>query len=104
MPDEAPLDCSVDNPVTYRRAFNRPTGLAPEDRVWLSIEHFSANSIQVLLNGTPVYQTDTGNSLRLDLTPFLEPTNQLSVQLNASAASLAALDGPVSLQIESRVQ
>lgn len=100
VPDDSPLACGGGT-VTYRRAFNRPTGLATHDRIWLSIEHFSGDSIRVLLNDTPIDQDVTGDSILVDLTSYLEPTNQLSVQLEGSADVTAALDGAVSLQIES---
>jgi hypothetical protein len=93
--------------LTYRRAFNRPTGLESGDKVWLSIESYAARSICVSLNDQSVYQTDTAQSIRIDLTARLESSNQLEIQLAGKALGEsvrveAGLDGEVSLQIEPR--
>lgn len=97
--------------LIYRRAFNRPTGLEIGDKVWLSIESYSAGSICVLLNKQSVFQADTAQPVRVDLASRLEPSNQLEIQLAGSVMTEAVmteavmteagLDGEVSLQIES---
>ena len=90
-----------DSFVTYRRAFNRPSGLEPNDRVWLSIAKYTDCSIRVLLNDVSIFQGDTPQPLRIDITPHLGNTNQLVIQRTAEHQLNAVLDGEVTLQIES---
>ena len=90
-----------DSFVTYRRAFNRPSGLGPDDRVWLAIARFGDCSIRVLLNDTSIFHGDAPQPLRIDVTRHLDHTNQLTIQLTAESPLNAVLDGEVTLQIES---
>jgi hypothetical protein len=107
VPDLSQLELREGSKLTYRRAFNRPTGLEIGDKVWLSIDSYSGGSIVVLLNDQSVFQSDTHEPIRIDLTTGLEAANRLEIQLAGSVAEdaqviSARLDGDVSLQIESR--
>ena len=107
VPDVGRVPLREGSILIYRRTFNRPTGLEIGDKVWLSIESYSAGSIRVLLNEQSVFQADTAQPVRVDLASRLEPSNQLEIQLAGSSVMTeavmteAGLDGEVSLQIES---
>lgn len=98
VPDDAPIDAAR---VTYRRTFNRPTGLTTEDRVWLSIRRFTARSARVVLNERPIHQTRSHEPIRLEITTNLLAGNRLQIHLDADDDRPPALDGAVSLEIES---
>ncbi|QDV88085.1 hypothetical protein [Planctomycetes bacterium TBK1r] len=101
VPDTTPLAVTGGDRVTYRRVFNRPTGLTPTDVVWLSIPQYAADSIEVRINDTLIVRSTTGDPIRVDITAQLQTSNQLAVTLKPSGSSPAALDGQVTLQIES---
>ncbi|MCA9137598.1 MAG: hypothetical protein KDB00_12590 [Planctomycetales bacterium] len=101
MPDDLSRDVCDCRQVTYRRTFNRPTGLGTGDRVWLLIDQFSGDSIKVMINDIQIHAAEGTHLARVELTSHLEPTNRLVVGLSGSPASPAVLSGAVSLQIES---
>ena len=101
VPDTAPPAVTGGDRVTYRRVFNRPTGLTPTDLVWLSIPRYAADSIEVRINDTPIGRSTAGEPIRVDITADLQASNQLAITLNPSESSPAALDGLVTLEIES---
>ena len=107
VPDPGHLELREGSRLIYRRAFNRPTGLEIGDKVWLSIDSYSGRSIRVLLNDQSVFQSDTREPIRIDLTTDLEAANRLEIRLAGSMEEdtqtiSAGLDGEVSLQIEPR--
>lgn len=101
VPDTAPVAVTGGGQVTYRRVFNRPTGLTPTELVWLSIPHYAADSIEVRINDTLIGRSTAGDPIRVDITADLQTSNQLAVTLKPSVSGPAALDGLVTLQIES---
>ncbi|MCS7470463.1 hypothetical protein NZK35_27750 [Stieleria sp. ICT_E10.1] len=101
VPDTLPPAAGGGAVVTYRRAFNRPTGLTPNDSVCLSIAHFTADSIEIRINDTLIYQSDRTEPIRLDMTAALRPSNQLAITLTAGECPTTVLDGAVTLEIES---
>jgi hypothetical protein len=101
VPDLQPAIPRPIGSASYRRSFNLPTGLAAGDTVWLAVEGFSADSICVLLNDKKVFQTAATGPMRVDITPYLESTNQLLIRLRAVGESPVTLSGAVTLQIES---
>lgn len=66
--------------VEYARAFHRPTGLAPEQRVELVIDDVDAWAV-VSLNEVELGRASdaTPRPLRFDVTHGLQPRNQLTV-------------------------
>lgn len=99
VPDDRPVPVSAGRRVTYRRSFNRPTGLAADDRVWLAIDPCAASAIEILINGISIHQSAADQPIRVDITRHLEPANQLVLQLAGDPAGQAHLAGPVHLQI-----
>lgn len=83
--------------VAYKRIFNRPTGLQPNTKIWLSIDSYAGNSICVLLNDTKIHQTELADPVRIEITPYMKLSNQLVIQLHGANA---CLDGAVTLEIQ----
>lgn len=86
--------------LTYRRVFNRPTGLQSGDKLWLAIESFRARQIGVLLNDKSIFLSDVADPIRIEITSHLKHSNQLVIQLLGSDACLS---GAVTLQIETEM-
>ncbi|QEG02500.1 hypothetical protein Mal15_66210 [Stieleria maiorica] len=109
MPDTAPATAPEGSVISYRRVFNRPTGLTPADVVWLSLPHHTAESIEIRINDALVHQSvhqsvqqsKTTAPIRIDITARLQPANQLVITLTTGRTFPATLDAPVTLEIES---
>ncbi|KAA5544557.1 hypothetical protein FYK55_09565 [Roseiconus nitratireducens] len=94
--------------VTYQRRFNRPTGLAPDDRVLLRIEAWKAATIRVILNDAPLFTRDVSHTadsvdagVTLDISNTMQSSNSLAIELGGTDVGPPALIGAVSLQIDS---
>ncbi|WP_182868977.1 hypothetical protein [Stieleria mannarensis] len=105
VPDTQPPTTTDGSVISYRRAFNRPTGLTPADVVWLSLPHHTAESIEIRINDALVHQSvhpsKATGPIRIDITASLQSANQLVITLTTGRTSPAALDAPVTLEIES---
>lgn len=101
--DSGATDSGIDNdsPVTYQRSFNCPTGLQPGDSVWLLIEGAGASQATVTLNESTCYEGPATSILRIELTPHLQSSNQVTIRLESATHSRITIGGGVSLQIES---
>jgi hypothetical protein len=64
----------------YRRFFNQPTGLGPEDVVQLVIEPLPADAV-VSLNGRPL---PTDNAL-WNIAAQLQPRNEITIEVAGKA-------------------
>jgi hypothetical protein len=65
--------------VVWRRAFHRPSGLGPGDRVWLAMENCPAAGL-VELNGQTLGSVVAATGLqRFDVTAGLLGRNELSI-------------------------
>lgn len=106
VPDDSSVTVDAGTVVQYQRSFNRPTGLGPDDTIWILIESYRAQSIEVRLNDHPLDQTEhtADGSVRVNVTNHLAPSNRLELQLTADAIQPGLLDGLVSLQIDSASQ
>ena len=100
VPDQTPLSAQPGTTLTYRRAFNRPTGLSPSDKVWLSVVQKAASSIQIVFNESIVFESETSNPIRVNISDQLQPSNQIAIRLTSCGESPALLDGQVALEIE----
>lgn len=93
LPDASLCDC-VAPWVTYLRHFNRPTGIGPNDRVWIDCGLF-ASAMRGVLNGRDINLPPSGE--RLEVTELLRPHNELRVVIpresfaRASTAEVAEL-------------
>ncbi len=76
------------------RSFGRPTGIGPEDRIWLVIERAAA--CVVALNGRVLAAASAGDGpWRHDVTTALQERNELQLTFNAARADAAAGRGPL---------
>lgn len=82
-----PWHCEpLERSVRFRRAFNRPTGLAPRQAVWLVLERISAQG-HASLNGRSLGTIPPGGqAVRFDVAALLAERNELVVEV-------VALDG-----------
>lgn len=96
LPDTALRDCAAPR-VTYCRQFNRPSGIGPEDRIWIDCDLF-ASATRVLLNGQEIPSPEPGQ--RLEITDLLRPHNELRVVVAAESFAKASLAAVAELTIE----
>jgi hypothetical protein len=67
--------------LTLRRSFNRPTGLHPDDHIWLTVEGLARIS-QVRFNDRPVDLAPGGSGvLRCDIHAWLAPRNEVVIDV-----------------------
>ncbi len=85
--------------ATYKRNFNRPTGLTGQDRVSITISDWEGKLEQIAINDN-VIEHDDKRPLRAEITPHLELHNVLAITLAGGTDSPARLSGEVTLQIE----
>ena len=96
--------------VRYRRGFNRPTGLAAHERVFLVVDRVGAPA-RVALNGEVLGEVRGAASARFEITQRLQPHNELTFEVTGSADTAAPPAGQpggpigeVRLEIESASQ
>lgn len=65
----------------FRRHFNRPTGLASGERVWLVID--DAGATRVALNGAELAAVPLPCPARFEITALLRPRNELLIAIAA---------------------
>ncbi len=69
----------------YRRRFNLPTNLEPDERVWLVVEAVD-HQARLDLNGRPLAEMSTGaKAQRHDITPLLRLHNVLEIEVTLPA-------------------
>lgn len=70
--------------VRFTRRFQCPTNLEPHERVYIALDGVSQSGT-VTINGTPVGSfQDARPGTRFDVTPLLEPTNQLQIDVECT--------------------
>jgi hypothetical protein len=84
--------------TSYRRNFNRPSGLDPATKVLLRIESWRGDLKLVSINeqSLPIAEPP----LVIEITEWLTAHNQLCIQIVDTNATLALLDGEVTLAID----
>jgi hypothetical protein len=71
--------------ISWQRAFHRPTGLGPEDRVWIVLDGIAGPGT-VSLNDRPLGRlSGEVSDYRLDATGFLLPRNELAITLERAS-------------------
>ena len=97
--------------VEYRRSFNRPTGLEPDQRVWLVVEQVDFHG-DVFLNDQPIGSLTFGENpdrpFRVEVGESLKLSNVLRIEIQVSADSdrthrvglAGGLVGSVRIEIE----
>lgn len=86
----------------FERVFHRPTNLDSDEAVWLVLTEVRGAG-QVTVNGHQLGEWTTAtDSPRFDLTPHLQPTNRLQIDLEIAVtpdSPPAGLHHPVVLEI-----
>ena len=100
-PGVAPLNRESPTAVetaTYRRRFNRPTGLLPTTKVWLNISEFAGRLERLSVN----HQEFLGlqSPVELEVHAALVDHNELLITLSATDETQPRLSGDVWLAIE----
>lgn len=86
--------------IEWRRRFNCPSGLAPEQRIWVVVENRS-RSIAVYLNGRHLGQTPAGaEAVRFEVTGLLDLHNEITLMATDTPSPVpSSLPAEVSLEI-----
>lgn len=96
LPDPTLRDC-VAPWVTYCRRFNRPTGIGPQNKIWIDCGLF-VSATRVMFNGHDVSAPAPGQ--RLEITDLLRPHNELRIVIPAESFATASLAAAAELTIE----
>ncbi len=90
----------------WRRRFGCPTGLAPQQRIWIVVEGIGGPG-EVVLNGGVLGRLSAQGSeqlSRFDVSDVLRERNELAIRLDYTpsgpGARAASLPGEVRLEIE----
>ena len=86
--------------ATYRRRFNRPTGLQPSTRVWLNIRDFAGRLEFLSVNQRQFQALDA--PVELDIHDALSDHNELVITLSATDGAQPSLSGDVWLAIDDK--
>jgi hypothetical protein len=86
---------SADGRTRHARKFGRPRTLAPNERIWLVFEALPTGT-DVSLNGEPIGTAEAGPTLTVDITPLLQPRNEVVLRLPGECQL-----GEVALEIRS---
>ncbi len=98
LPDFSP---SRADQVVYQRSFNRPTGLVPEQCLWLFIQEWMGLLVSLTVNGRAMDIGSTEFSCQVEISRCLELHNVIELRLAAVGDVQPRLVGPVELRIES---
>jgi hypothetical protein len=79
------LPGTVPGRATYRRRFNRPTGLDTWERVSLEVDR-AIFSGEISLNGTNLGHFEAGQFFQADITRLLQAANELNVDVDHQTA------------------
>lgn len=96
LPDASLRDC-VAPWVTFLRHFNRPTGIGPNDRVWIDCGLF-ASATRGVLNGRDFILPPSGE--RLEVTDLLRPHNELRVVIPRESFARASTAATAEMTID----
>ncbi|QDT02613.1 hypothetical protein K227x_09910 [Rubripirellula lacrimiformis] len=87
--------------VDYERRFNSPTGLDATVRVYLRIDGWEGELVDVHLNDRSLVSDVDSLQLRIDITDWVLSANRLVIRLNANdQITDPRLSGEVTLAIE----
>ncbi len=79
----------------WRRHFNRPTGLDPQQRVWIVMKRIAGRG-HAAVNGCPLghFGDEPGVPCRFDVTDLLRLHNQLELTVEGALAEGAPASAP----------
>ena len=95
---ESDVELPADVSATYQRNFNRPSGLGGGTRVFLRIESWQGQLISLSVNDHPLEIATP--PLMCEITEWLEPHNQIRLELRGVENEGARLSGEVALSID----
>ena len=85
----------------YQRSFNRPTGLNDQSQVFLAISDWQGRLQSMKINQSSVELVEPPTSpLRIDVTPQLELSNKIEIQIIKEGDQQPLLCGSVQIEIE----
>jgi hypothetical protein len=76
--------------MRFRRRFNCPTGLGPQDKVWLAIEA-TAHSGSARCNSSEPFSLAAGQPMQFDITAALALHNEICIELGGADCNLGAV-------------
>ncbi|MGB0595225.1 MAG: hypothetical protein ACPGLY_00830 [Rubripirellula sp.] len=89
------------SPAEYRRTFNRPTGMVPGQRIWLSVHDWKGVLESLTINGHAAEVGGNRAPCQVDISNCLEDHNLIELRLVAAGDVQPRLIGPVELGIQS---
>jgi hypothetical protein len=100
--DVPDLDVSIVSvQKTYRRSFNRPTGLSDDARVFLSISQWQGSLKSLELNHKAIeLDRSIQASLCIEITSQIELSNKIEIQITNSGDQSPLLCGAVCIEID----
>lgn len=72
----------------YRRLFKCPTGLDTWEHVFLEVDRILFSG-EITLNGQPIGRLESAQFFSADITPLLQPANELQVEVDPQIAVTA---------------
>ena len=90
----------VAGPCRYRRQFNRPTGLEPEQTVWLLVHGWTGSLQSLELNDSRLEIAVESRPVQVKITELLDDRNTLEIRIDTDGEAPPSLIGPVELAIE----
>ena len=101
VPEQGPADRNHEvtlRSFRYQRNFNRPTGLSETTKVYLRVTTWEGALVSLRVNEEPCHVQ--GDSIEVDITDRLGPSNQLELILRDTENQPALLCGEVTLEID----
>ena len=85
--------------IRFTRGFNRPTGLDPQESLWLVIESTAASGTASLNNSLLGSVVADRQETSFDITPQLENRNNITIELNLADNEPPPVLGEVRLEV-----
>jgi hypothetical protein len=82
-------DCLTTGATRWSRVFHRPTGLEPDDALWLVCSGLPAET-SVTLNGTLLARNAGDASHQYEVTPLITETNKVELVIPSDSAPPAS--------------
>jgi hypothetical protein len=83
------FEAAAGGAARWSRVFHRPTGIEPDDELWLVCSGLPADS-SAALNGTPLTAPNADRPHEFEVTRLLADANRIELHVPAEAASNTA--------------
>lgn len=97
MPDE---NSTGSGTHVYRRKFNQPSGLEPDQKIWLIVHAWNGSIDSIAVNGSKQHADHSSEPLQIEITGQLQRSNQIEITVLGKGDTYPALLGPVELGID----